>query len=73
MPVAPFCPGINCRLIGSCKRYHPNIDTMNDIYFAHTPYNHRKKECEFFIGIDNEELRERIKKILDAPQDPKQI
>ena len=58
----PKCPGINCPKNYECKRFSESIDTRYDVYFTHTPWNHKTKKCEFYVEND---LLDAVKKILD--------
>jgi hypothetical protein len=45
MSVYLLCPGINCPVKASCRRFREKINPAIQDHMAHTPYDHVKKKC----------------------------
>jgi hypothetical protein len=66
MSVYELCPGINCPLKLSCRRYRETIDTQTEYHFPYTPYDHVKKKCSHQdkVTIDEKALANYVKDII---------
>jgi hypothetical protein len=60
----PLCTGEGCPIKATCER-QSDIIHEDDLAFTHAPYDKRRKLCEFYIGLQENALREYIKDILD--------
>jgi hypothetical protein len=71
----PLCTGVMndgtvCPKRNSCAHFSEVIHE-DDMAFTHAPYSKYKKDCEFYVGIDANALREYIKDILKEDENSK--
>lgn len=48
-----MCIGFRCPIKETCYRYKAKPNEHWQSYFKDTPYDHKKKECEYYDKVQN--------------------